>query len=395
MRRNDLVLPYSFSVLTTYSPRKLIVGLDASEKIADELVLEGGTKVLIVTDKGVEEAGILEKVTSHLEGSGVGFDVYDGVEPDPSVSTAEKVAEKVRGGDYRAVIGLGGGSSMDTAKVASISVSNPGRIESYIGTELVKIRGLPLYCLPTTSGTGSEVTRVAVFTVGRRKRPLVSSHVVPDVAIVDPKLTVSMPPRVTASSGLDALSHAVEGIISLKANPMTIALGLEAVKLIMENLRVAYYDGRNIQARYNMSLAATMAGFLINGPGLVHGHALAQTFGPLYNVPHGISCAMTLPYIMEFYLPAVPDKMARIAEAMGEDVYGLTLREAGEMAIRATHELTMDLEIPSLREVGVEREKFSEIAEICVNEWVRPNSPRQLTKKDVVEILERMWEGES
>ena len=203
-----------------------------------------------------------------------------------------------------------------------------------------------------------------------------------------------MPPKVTVGSGLDALSHAVEAILSLDANPMTIALGLEAVRLISENLRVAYYDGRNVEARYHMSLAATMAGLSFNGPGLVHGHSIAQTFGPLYGVPHGLSCAMTLPYIMEFYLPAVPERLAWIAEAIGEDVYGLSLREAGRLAVEAVYELCVELDVPSLKDVGVEKERIPEIAELCVREWVRPNSPRLLTREDAIKILERMWEGE-
>ncbi|MCD6503911.1 iron-containing alcohol dehydrogenase [Candidatus Bathyarchaeota archaeon] len=392
--RGDLILPYSFNLLTTYSPKKIVVGLDAVNVCVQEFELKAGMNVLIVTDKGVQDAGIVKRITDELEDADVSFDVYDGVEADPKLSNAEEVAEKARGGNYDAVIGLGGGSSMDMAKVASLSVSNPGRIEVYVGVDTVKHKGLPLYCIPTTAGTGSEVTRVAVVTVGKIKRAIVSSKIVPDVALVDPKLTVSMPPKVTVGSGLDALSHAVEAILSLDANPMTIALGLEAVRLISENLRVAYCDGRNVEARYHMSLAATMAGLSFNGPGLVHGHSIAQTFGPLYGVPHGLSCAMTLPYIMEFYLPAVPERLAWIAEAMGEDVYGLSLREAGKLAVEAVYELCVELDVPSLKDVGVEKERIPEIAEFCVREWVRPNSPRLLKREDAIKILEKMWEGE-
>ena len=391
--KGGLILPYSFNLLTTYSPRKIVLGLDAVDVCVQEFELKAGMRVLVVTDKGVREAGILEKVTDKLDGSNVSFDVYDGVKSDPDLSKAKEVAEKTRSGNYDAVVGLGGGSSMDMAKIASLSASNPGRIEDYIGVERVKYKGLPLYCIPTTAGTGSEVTRVAVVTVGKIKRAIIGSKIVPDVALVDPALTVTMPPKVTAVSGLDALSHAVEAILSLNANPMTITLGLEAVRLISENLRTAYYDGRNVEARYHMSLAATMAGLSFNGPGLVHGHSIAQTFGPLYGVPHGISCAMTLPYIMDFYLPAVPERLAWIAEAMGEDVYGLTPREAGRSAVEAVYELCVDLDVPSLRDVGVKKEEIPELAESCVKEWVRPNSPRSLTREDAIRILEKMWEG--
>ncbi len=278
---------------------------------------------------------------------------------------------------------------MDTAKVASFSVANPGNIENYLGRGLIRYRGLPLICIPTTSGTGSEITVSAVFSVGNMKRFFASPHIVPDAAIVDPSLTVSLPPKATAGSGLDALSHAIEGIISLNSTSLTQAIGLEAIKLISNNIRRAYYNGRDLEARYNMSFAATMAGLSFSEPGVIHGHSIAQTFGPIYNVPHGLSCAMTLPFIMEFYKSAVPDKLSKIAESLGVDTTRLTDSEASEAAIHTVHEINEDLEIPSLKSVGADRKDFMKIAKDCVKSWVRPNSPKQLTEKAVIQILER------
>jgi alcohol dehydrogenase class IV len=200
-----------------------------------------------------------------------------------------------------------------------------------------------------------------------------------------------MPAKITAGSGMDALSHAIEGVLSSFATPLTQSIALEAIRLISDNVRVAYHKGRDIEARYNMSLAATMAGLSFNDPGVVHGHSIAQTFSPLYGIPHGLSCAMTLPYIMTFYRPVCPNRLAQIATAMDVDNIGLSESEAAEAAIIEVHKLNEDLDIPSLREVGVEKEKLPEIARDCVKYWVRANSPRQLTENAALQILEDMW----
>ena len=390
---SELVVPYIFNILKFHSPKKLIFGPDASSRVSEELSLKKDEKVLIVTDEGIEKAGIVDKITSHLEEKELKFEIYDKVEADPTIEVAEEVAKVAREGNYGAVIGLGGGSSMDMAKVASFSVANPGNIRDYVGRGLVKQRGIPIICIPTTAGTGSEVTMVSVVTLGKIKRAVISPHLMPDVSIVDPKLTVTLPPRQTAGSGLDALSHAIEGILSILANPLSMSLGLEAVRLISENLRVAFHNGRDLEARYHMSLAATIAGLSFNDPGVLYGHSIAQTFSPMYNVPHGISCAMTLPYIMEFYIPVVPEKLALIADAMGQDIFGLDLFEAAKAAVEAVLKLNEDLKIPTLQDYGAQKDELPELAKICVEEWTRPNSPRQLTEETALEILNKMWRG--
>jgi len=394
MFKPDLIFPYYLRTAFFNAPRRIIYGLGSINTLNNELVFEEGNKILLVTDEGVKKAGIVDKITGVLKNMGLIFNVYERVEPDPHIETAIDVAKNAREGEYDAVIGLGGGSPMDTAKVASFSVANPGNVENYLGRGLIKKRGLPLICIPTTSGTGSEITVSAVFSVGSLKRFFASPHIVPDVALIDPDLTVSMPPKVTTGSGLDALSHAVEGIISLFSTPLTQAIGLAAIRLISSNIRKAYHTGRDIEARCNMALAATMAGLSFSDPGVVHGHSIAQTFGPLYNIPHGLSCAMTLPYIMSFYRPVAMDKLCKIAEALGLNVHGLTEAEASEAAIMAVHELNVDLEIPSLKDVGADMKDLTEIAENCVKSWIRPNSPRQLTVKTVRQILEGMWSKE-
>jgi len=389
----EVVHSFIYNVSSFNFPRRIVFGPKAVDRIGEEVKLFRGSDVLIVTDGTMVMVGNVDKIKAPLKEEGLKVEVYDKVEPDPRVETADDVAEIAREGGCDVVIGLGGGSSMDMAKVASIGKQVKGSVREYSGVEKVGKKGLPLICIPTTSGTGSEVTPYAVFTVGEKKRAIASRYIVPDLALVDPLLTISMPPQVTAGSGLDALSHAVESMISLWSTPLTDALALEAIRLISKHLRVAYHQGKNFEARCYMSFAATMAGLSFSSPGVVYGHSVAQTFSPIYQVPHGTSCAMTLPYIMEFYLPAATSKLADIARAMGEPIQNKSTQEAAVMAVRAVHKLTQDLNIPWLRDLGATREQLPSLAEACISDWSRTNSPRQLTKESALEVFERMWAG--
>jgi len=235
----------------------------------------------------------------------------------------------------------------------------------------------------------------SVLTVGDKKMDVVSPHILPDVALVDPVLTVTMPPKLTAGTGMDALSQAVETVTSLAATPLTDALALKAIQLVRNSLRVAYAKGDSLKARSEMALAATLSGLAFGSGKLTLGHSLAQTFGPLRRIPHGVSCGIALPYVMEFYLPAIPEKLFMIAEAVGVETRGISVREAGIEAIRFVKELAGDIGIPSsLRDVGFDMDQLPLLAETCVKEWPRPNSPRELNKQSVLEVLERMWEGQ-
>jgi len=382
-----------YNISSLNFPRWIVFGPKAVERIGGEVNQLRGSDVLIVTDETMVKVDHVDKIRSLLMKEGLRVEVYDGVEPDPHVEIADDVADVARKGGYNIIVGLGGGSSMDMAKVASITKQVKGSVREYAGVDKVMEKGLPLICIPTTSGTGSEVTPFAVFTIGEKKRSIASRYIVPDLALVDPLLTISMPPQVTASSGLDALSHAVESMMSLWSTPLTDALALEAVRLISKHLRTAYYQGKNFEARCHMALAATIAGLSFSGPGVVYGHSIAQTFGPIYQVPHGVSCAMTLPYIMEFYLPVATPKLAYIARAMGESLQNKSTREAAEKAVLAVRQLSQDLKIPGLRDFGATREQLPSLAETCISDWPRANSPRQFTKESALEVFERMWAG--
>jgi len=384
------------SRLLIYSfPRRIVFGLNSIEKIENEVKALNGRNVLLIADPVVAKTGAVAKIEQKLEAAEISLLLYDKVEPEPPLALAEEVAELARRTKVDAVLAVGGGSTMDLGKVAALSVTNQGPIESYLGVNLVKSRSAPLICAPTTSGSGSEVTQFAVLKIGEKKRSIISQNIVPESVILDPMLTISMPPRVTANSGVDALSHAVEAVLSMDASPLTDAIAFQAINLIARNIRAAYREGSNIEARSAMHLAATSSGIAFTNARLVVGHSISHTFAPIFNVPHGQSCAMALPYAMEFYLSTVPEKLGLIAIAMDESTIGLEPMEAAKEAVRTVRRLIEDLDIPlSLKEVGVPEEKLSMLAELCVKDWPRPNSPRPLTEEAVLEVFQRMWRGE-
>lgn len=394
MLPSDIVYPSMNQTTTFVSPRKMVFGVGSRSNLRKEIRSLGGSRPLIVTyPKTVTVASIAEVLRS-LESDGMEIRVYEKAEPEPRIEVAEDLARYTRAGKFDSVVGIGGGSAMDLAKIASVSATNPGQVRDYLGVDLLHRRGAPLICMPTTSGTGSEVTMFSVLTVGDKKMDVVSPHILPDVALVDPVMTVTMPPELTAGTGMDALSQAVETVTSLAATPLTDALALKAIQLARNSLRVAYAKGNSLKARSEMALAATLSGLAFGSGKLTLGHSLAQTFGPLRRIPHGVSCGIALPYIMEFYLPTIPEKLSMIAEAMGIETRGISVREAGIEAIRFVKKLAEDIGIPlSLREVGFDRDQLPLLTETCVKEWPRPNSPRELTRQSVLEVLEKMWEG--
>ena len=380
---------------TTFSgPRKIIFGVGSGKDLAKEIRQLAGSKILIVTYPEATTFAVVQEITKSLQSDGMDFAVYSQTESEPRIEVAEDLAAYTRAGRFDLVVGMGGGSVMDLAKIASMSTTNPKPVRDYLGVDLLARKGAPLICIPTTAGTGSEVTMFSVLSVGEKKMDVVSPHILPDIALVDPLLTTTMPSQVTAGTGMDAFSQAIETITSLATTPLTDALALTAIQLIARWLKVAFVSGSNIEARSGMALAATLAGLAFGSGKLTLGHSLAQTFGPVRKVPHGVSCGVALPYVMEFYLPVIPEKLSLVAGALGLQTPGATATETGAAAIRAVIKLAEDVGIPaSLRELGFDKGELPELSEICVKEWPRPNSPRALTKQSVHEVFERMWEG--
>ena len=374
------------------SPERIYIGLGSIKVLGGEIERFGSHKPLIVTDPNMEKLGYVDKVKEHLQN--VKVEVFDGIRGEPSVKDLEHLAKRAREGEYDLIIGLGGGSAMDSAKIASVSVTNKGSIEDYIGVDKVKNKGLPLICIPTTSGTGSEVTRFAVIKYENTKKAVSSDLIIPDTAIVDPMLTVTLPARITAYTGLDALSHAVEAMISTLATPFTDALALTAIRAIFRYLRRAYKNGKDLEARYHMSMAATIAGLSFNDPKVLLAHSIGQTIGPIYNLPHGLSVAVALPYILDFYLSSSSDKIALISEAAGIYNAEKTNEENVQRLIKWLVNFYRELEVPlSLREFGASLDDLDKLAEYTVILQPRDNSPIRFTKENMLELYKKMLKG--
>jgi len=384
------------TVYTFQLPTKILFGVDSVTRIGQEAKHLGGLNALIVTDKNVERVGLTEKMKGSLTAEGFKVHLFDKVNPEPDMKTAETTAQCAREGRYDLVVGVGGGSVLDMAKTASISITNTGNVRSYIGFEQVKEPGVPLILIPTTAGTGSEVSNVVVVVMDDKvKMGIASEKVVADVAIVDPKMTASVPPRTTASTGIDALSHAIEAYMSLASSKITDVFALEAIKLIAIALPLAYTNGENLQARYDMSLGSLLAGIALTNAGTCAGHPCSDAFIAKCGAAHGVGCGIALPYIMDFNLMAIPDKLAMIAEAMGSNVSGLKPREAGVRAVIAVKELIEELGLPStLREMNVLKDELPNLADQTLKTTYGVSSnPRRIAKEEMLNIYENMWTG--
>ncbi len=377
--------------LSTYlSCRKTLLGKGAIQSAGPEARKMGCRKALVVTDAGVVKAGLVKPLADSFAAEGLALDVFDKVLPEPPAAIVDQAAEQARQGDYDLVVGLGGGSSLDAAKATALLAVNPGSVLDYVGMDLVPKRGLPTIMVPTTAGTGSETTRVLVITdqATNSKKVVYSDFMLPDLAILDPALTVSVPPAVTADTGLDALVHAIETVVSMNTTPYAQILGLQAIRLIAHNLPQAYAKGGNLNARYNMLLAANLAGgaFASGGLGAVHG--LAYVLGTEYHMSHGRSNAIMLPHVMSYNLIGNPDQYAAIAEAMGQDVDGLPPLEAAEMAVAAVKELMVSMGVSyRLPDYGVSRQDMPKLVQggLAQARLFVPN-PRDLNEAQVEEV---------
>lgn len=374
-------------------PEVVYLGRGALDHLGKEIKRFGAAKVLLITDGGVQAAGMDKAITKIIEEVGVQVDFFAEVEAEPSTDTVDRVGQLVRENQYQLLVGLGGGSPMDVAKAASVLQANGGSIKDYVGIDMIPQKGIPTILIPTTSGTGSEVTQNAIFAFKEEqvKKGIVSQYLLPKVAIVDPVLTLTCPPGVTAATGVDALVHAVESFIARKATLQTDIYALEAIRLISGSLRKAYANGEDMEAREKMAMGSFFAGVSLANAGVGAVHALAYPLGGKFHVSHGVSNAILFAPVMEFNFVGDLAKFARVAEAMGETVTGKSSREAAMLAVKTIRELVADVGIPdSLREVGV-TEKDIEFLTLSAEKQTRllTNNPRAMTRKDIEEIYKK------
>lgn len=356
-----------------------------------------GKKALIVTDNLLEKIGLLKDIKSLLEAAGVTFAVYDKVVSEPTMEYTEEGLKVFKEAQAEFLIAVGGGSPMDAAKAISALARNPGKMSDFMGANKIPQMGAPLIAIPTTAGTGSEVTQFTIITdiVKNVKMLIASPNIMPRVALVDPLMTLQMPQGITTATGLDALTHAIEAYVSVKAHPITDTLALQAIRLISGNLRQAWSDGGNIEARTNMMTGSLMAGLSFSNSSVALVHGMARPIGAYFHVPHGISNAALLPTVIEFSILGNPRRYADIAEAMGEVTAGLSVLDAAYLAAKAVKRLNEDLKVPALRGLGVDEKKFNsllnQMAADALASGSPGNNPRKATQDEIVELYRKAF----
>jgi len=366
-----------------------LIGCGASKAVGDYLKTLGGKKALIVTDKGLAKIGVADSIKKYIEEAGLQAVIYDGAEPNPTDLNVADGLKAYQTNGCDAIVSLGGGSSHDCGKAIGIVATNGGKIHDFKGFDTVTKPMPPFIAINTTAGTGSEVTPAAVITNTENHVKMVvwSINVSANVAIDDPELMVGMPPALTAATGMDALTHAVEAYVSLGHNPKADALALKAIEFIAKYLRKAVANGQNLEARTGMAYAEYLAGEAFSSAGLGIAHSLAHQPGSFIGLPHGVCNAIFLPLVCEFNMNACLERYADIAAAMGEEVIGLTPRDAALLGIEAIRTLSEDIGIPSgLTELGMKAEDIPEMAEWAMKEVCTPTNPRTTTLKDMIAL---------
>lgn len=386
-----------FQIIQFKTP-SLFFAMDTINQIGQQAKSLGAGRVLIVTGPRIQEVGIVKKVISFLKAESltVEVNVQERDTPEPATSIVEETAVIARQGDFDVIVGLGGGSILDVAKMASALMTNPGKTKDYFGKEKVPRRGKPTIIVPTTSGTGAEMTKHAIFLdrESNVKKAVASTNLLPDVAIVDPMLTVTCPPHVTASAGVDAFLHAAEPFLSKLANPITDVIALEAIRIITRWLGPAFADGQDLEARYYMSLGSVMSGMVLNNSGTSLVHAMAYPVGGQYHTPHGVTLSALLLACFQYIAVAKQEKMVRLAEAMGEPVDGLPPRQAAEHALDAIRHLIRGVGLPdSLGGLNIkDTSKIPTWAmEAHKEQRLLSRSPRNLSVEDIERIYENAF----
>lgn len=368
-------------------------------KIGDRAKMLGMKKPVIVTDKFLEglKDGAVEQTLDSLKAAGVDYIVYNNVEPNPKIRSIKEVKKLYEESGADSIITVGGGSAHDTGKGAGIILTNGDDITKLAGIETLDKALPPLIAVNTTAGTGSELTRHAVITNEEThlKFVVVSWRNIPLVSFNDPTLMLDVPKGLTAATGMDAFVQAVEPYVSVDHNPITDSQCVEAIKLIETSLREAVANGHNLDARTKMVEAEMLAGMAFNNANLGYVHAMAHQLGGQYDAPHGVCCALLLPYVEEYNIIACPDRFAQLAEIMGENTEGLSTRDATELAIKAMKQLSEDVGIPhSIKEIGAKPEDFELMAENALKDGNAFSNPRKGTKEDIIKIFQAAYDAE-
>ncbi|MCX7981823.1 MAG: iron-containing alcohol dehydrogenase [Syntrophales bacterium] len=370
--------------------KKIVFGCGSLEQLPELLFELKVFRPYIVMDPSLCSLGMEDRFDRLLGTGGFKYHLFQQVEAEPPLESADLCAKAARRHKADGVIGIGGGSAMDLAKAVSVLAPHGVKGEAYLGLNKIPQPGLPKIMIPTTAGTGSEVTFTAVFRRKslQKKEGMNSPYLYPELALLDPELTLSLPPEVTATTGIDALCHAVESYTSLQASPMSEIFSRKAIALIGENLRTCVHNGKDLEARSAMLLASLYAGLGLANAGVTAVHSLSYPLGGKFGIPHGLANTILLPHVMAFNLPAALEKFADVAALLGEVTDDISVREAAEMAVESVYHLIEDCGInSSLEDLGVKEDDFPELAEAAMT-VVRPlqNNPRKVKLEDAVNI---------
>jgi alcohol dehydrogenase len=377
---------------TLYWPSTTFIGPGAVKDMGQELQSRDFKKALIVTDQVLNEIGIVDKITSILTENSIDYVVFDQVQPNPTIENVNNGLKILRKNNCDFILSLGGGSPQDAAKGIGILATNGGDIKDYEGIDQSDNKALPIVAVNTTAGTASEVTINYVITNEDThiKMVMVDKNSLAEIAVSDPELMTAKPADLTAATGMDVLTHAVEAYVSIGAFRLSDKLALESIELVGEALRDAVENGDNLEARSKMAYASYIAGMSFNNAGLGYVHCMAHQLGGMYDLPHGVCNAILLPYVEEYNSENTGDKLRKVAQVLGKDVEGLSTAEANQAAIDAIKELSSDIGIPAgLKELGVKEEDLAEMAKNALEDVCKGTNPREVDLEATIEIYKR------
>jgi alcohol dehydrogenase len=373
-----------------YIPTVSLMGIGSSKETGEQVRALGGTKVLLVTDKGIVAMGMAEQIKAHVEAAGIDVVIFDGAEPNPTDKNVLDGLKVYQNEKCDSIISLGGGSSHDCAKGIGMVATNGGKIHDYEGADKTSKAMPPFVAINTTAGTASEMTRFCIITNTdtKVKMAIVDWRCTPNIAINDPVLMVGKPSALTAATGMDALTHAVEAYVSTIATPITDACAIKAIELVAEYLRPVVANGENLEGRDKMAYAEYLAGMAFNNASLGYVHAMAHQLGGLYNLPHGVCNAILLPSVCEFNVIANPRRFADIAVAIGENIDGLSVVDAAAKGIAAIRRLAADVGIPSgLAALNVKKADLAVMAGNAQNDACMLTNPRKANTAEVIAMF--------
>ena len=375
------------------TPKTIIYG-EGALRGSGEKLSSLGSKALLVTDQVMSDTGYVSRVSEILDKVGVEYAVFNEVNEEPTDKIVEKGLKEYQENGCDFIVSLGGGSPIDAAKAIGVMATNDGKISDYMGQNKVTKAIPPQVSIPTTAGTGSEATKFTIIadTENDVKMLIASPYVLPDIAIVDSELTMTVPKKFTAATGIDALTHAIEAYTSVKNQPLTDTLALSAIRRIATYLRRAWANGSDQKARSEMMLASLEAGMAFCNSSVTIVHGMSRPIGAVFHVPHGVSNAVLLPTCMEFAVLGTPERFADVAEAMGIKTEGMNVLDASRAGVKAVKELCDDIEIPSITELGIDQKEFMNKAEKMAKDAIASGSPNNTARKPSVEDIVKLYE---